>query len=388
MSSESFYHQELPPLTRSTTTHGRHHSSPHIYYAKPNTISPEWTTGSAKRLPSFVNLLTHSEQDWLHHHHNKDCIVSQSDPNTSYPPPPVLPPKQSHRRAIQTASPVKKSPLSIHKSKSMREHSKKLHSPPPPVPSDQPPQLPEKRSIMPFVHKIKRKLSLSSTNHTNAYPKPRRSVSSSALAASRRKQSNSPPPLPQSTVSSAHGLADYQGYVNQKKHRSFTYSPPPPPRTSSLAASSVPAVPPLPSAPKLQQMNTRTSSLKQMATAPVRKSSLKKSSDNTTCLHRKLSTAEYAKNISHDLALIEKDIRALEIQRDKHSNLLVAAETKAKQLKDGKAEENPQEKSKQEEEANQTLENKQTTLGRKRGKVIIKKKREREKEKEIDLVFI
>ncbi|KAI8334098.1 kinase-like domain-containing protein [Choanephora cucurbitarum] len=316
MSSESFYNQELPPLTRSTTTHGRHHSSPHVYYATPNKLKPEWAASSAKGIPSFVNLLTDNEQDWFNH---KDYTASRSsdlDGSCSSSS------KHSYRRTFRSTSPVKKSSIAL----------KKSHSPPPPLP----PQVPEKRFIMPFMHKIKRKLSLGSSNYTNAHPKPRRS----------------------STISSTNGLADYQGYANQKKHRSFTYSPPPPPRTSSLAASSVPAVPPLPAVPKLQQMNTRSSSLKQNI-APVRKSSLKKPS-NQVNLSRKLSTAEYAKNISHDLALIEKDIRALEIQRDRHSSLLVAAENKAKllQLKDNS------------KGSSRKSEDKQAVIGRKRGKTL------------------
>ncbi|RCI02611.1 hypothetical protein CU098_002194, partial [Rhizopus stolonifer] len=239
------------PLTRSTTTHGRHTSSPHIYLK--STLKPDWTESNT----SYIDMLTEENEDWI----------------DSY-------------RLNQP----------VRKTKSMRETK-------------------EKKSSMPFMHKIKRKLSL-----TDA--KPRRSVSSSVLH-------QKPAPVPVPPVPS---LAEYQGYARQTRHRSFTYSPPPPPRTSSLASSSVPAVPPLPPPPKLEALTTRNAF--KSHELPTRSSSLSRKSNLTR--HPSTSTAAYAKSISDDLAQIEKDIRALEIQRDKHSSLVIAAEKKVKEQQQGR----------------------------------------------------
>lgn len=280
-----------------------------------------------------------------------------------------------HRRTFHHATSQQKQPVLVRKAKSLRDTSKstsRLRSPPPPPHiSNQEPRLPDK---MQFMNKVKRKLSLNSNRNPSVASlqqdqeecldnsqEPRRTTSSSILSHGHK---------PTSATAMNNGLSEYQGYSRPtSKHRSFTYSPPPP-RTSSLQASNIPAVPPMPPAPKIQELQSRSSSLKKKKSEsfhsdksesivqPTRTSSLKKKSESfhhenkpplphsrSSSLKKAknnndiltdtsiqpiytppLPATNYALNMSHDLAQIEEDIKALEIQRDRHSSFVNAAE--------------------------------------------------------------
>ena len=123
------------------------------------------------------------------------------------------------------------------------------------------------------------------------------------------------------TTNTPTGVSAYQGYTrtSSSSRRSSTWSPPP--RSSSLKKPTVTSIPPVPPVPK----QLRSSSLR-----------------------------SYDKgNFSRDLEEIEREIKALEIQRDRHSQFL------AKQK---------QQIQKQQEENKKILEQKDY-YGRKRGKV-------------------
>ncbi|KAG1140952.1 hypothetical protein G6F37_004251 [Rhizopus arrhizus] len=124
------------------------------------------------------------------------------------------------------------------------------------------------------------------------------------------------------TTNTSTGVSAYQGYTrtSSSSRRSSTWSPPP--RSSSLKKPTVTSIPPVPPVPK----QLRSSSLK-----------------------------SYDKgNFSRDLEEIEREIKALEIQRDRHSQFL------AKQK---------QQIQKQQEENKKILEQKDY-YGRKRGKTL------------------
>lgn len=276
-------------------------SSPHYNNAQTrNTSSSE----VSNLIPSYVDILaTPSGKDWLEAY--EFPTIKRED-------------KISHRRTFSQA--IEKQHVSVRKTKSLREPSSsrtKLRSPPPPPP---PPQentsldllLAEQRDIkkQPFMNKIKRKLSFSKEKSTivdiSSLPaNPRRTVSSSVLNQQQEEQYSNT-------------LAEYQGYSRQSRHRSFTYSPPPPPRTSSLKTSVIPSsiIPPVPPVPKHHvstALKPRSSSIKKKKSDSSYTSS--RSNSRTNHDTQKTISPEYKMNLSQDLAQIEEDIKALEIQR-------------------------------------------------------------------------
>lgn len=326
-------------------------------------------------VPSYMEILNTSGQDWL-----DTYDYSQGEVGIVA----VLPekPPRSNRRTFHQQNNTEKLPIPVRKTKSMRDNTPrtKLRSPPPPpqhpdIFHDQP-RLPEKKQSMQFMNKIKRKLSFSKDKKTPSTlmndrislpaltREPRRTVSSSVLN-HKHQNAPSPPKLPQPLPSPAspltqsaqlnninNGLSEYQGYSRHSRHRSFTYSPPPP-RTSSLNATEVPAVPPIPTVPKIQALKSKTNSVRKKksgdSTLSGGSSLIRPTSDNssssdqhlmqsTTLTDSKLtsptltpieqaiqlapSTSAYAMNLTQDLAEIEKDIKELEIQRDRHSSFI------------------------------------------------------------------
>ncbi|CAO0790119.1 unnamed protein product [Mucor circinelloides] len=380
VSTSRFYNSTTPPTAKPATR---------PEWLATQMIPPRNSSDSevSNLVPSYMDILNNtSGQDWLDvydYPHPEEATAIKEAPS-----------KSTNRRTFHHQNPTTdKEAITIRKTKSMRDHTPrtKLRSPPPPpqhpdIFHDQP-RLPEKKQSMQFMNKVKRKLSFSKDKKTSPQPtgndrlslpaltrEPRRTVSSSLLP------HDSPPKLPQhqpitttttnttTTNTTNHntninnGLSEYQGYSRHSRHRSFTYSPPPP-RTSSLNASDVPAVPPIPTVPKLQALKSRTNSV------VVRK---KKSGDSAISGHSDLSSAGssrptsdnsrlqqrqqasdskltspvltpieqsmqltpatsiYAMNLSHDLAEIEKDIKELEIQRDRHSSFINASELKSR----------------------------------------------------------
>lgn len=384
VSTSRFYNQSTTPTTAAAA------------------IKPEWLTTQmipprnssdsevSNLAPSYMDILSNTlEHDWLdtydYPHPQQEATaatIRQQEEATS---------RSTNRRTFHHQNPIAdKEPITVRKTKSMRDHTPrtKLRSPPPPpqhpdVFHDQP-RLPEKKQSMHFMNKIKRKLSFSkdkkttvpqpsSNNDRLSLPaltrEPRRTVSSSILP--QEPPPNLPPPTTTTTTTTTNnnninnGLSEYQGYSRHSRHRSFTYSPPPP-RTSSLNAPDVPAVPPIPAVPKLQQaLKSRTNSVvvrkKKSGDSTVSggsevssagrssSSSRPTTSDHTRAqptVDSKLTsptltpiehsiqltpaTSTYAMNLSHDLAEIEKDIKELEIQRDRHSSFINASELKSR----------------------------------------------------------
>lgn len=252
-------------------------------YAKPTASSRSRTLPQLNtQMPSYVDILTTpSGKDWLEAY-EFPTLTTRDD--------------HHHRRTLSQAT--EKPTVSVRKTKSLKETPRtKLRSPPPPPP---PPQ--EDTSLLkqqPFNSKVKRKLSFSKpvAERSSLPANPRRTVSSSVIQQDEKEQYSNT-------------LAEYQGYSRQSRHRSFTYSPPPP-RTSSLKTPAIPSsVPPVPPVPKHHVSST---ALKQ------RTSIKKKQGDSSYTSSRSNSRAhaspEYKMNLSQDLAQIEQDIKALEIQR-------------------------------------------------------------------------
>lgn len=375
-------------------------------------------------IPSYVDILaaTNSGQDW---------IESYEFPSSTA----IAQPHQEKRRTFQHTIIDKSPTVSVRKTRSMRDHPTtsnsstttsrttsrtRLRSPPPPPPPQDntllnlPLQISrsgtttttnEKTKSLPFLNKVKRKLSFSKE-------KPPTELTRSSLP---------PPSKPRRTVSSGiipggedyhhsfttnNTLAEYQGYSRHSRHRSFTYSPPPPPRTSSLPsshsndqASIIPPVPPVPKqhvAASSSLQNEQTSKSNRQSTILSKKKSdtfspstttttTRNESNNgvTTCSRSNsgsyrnqpidtagtttsMSVQQHSVtpitpnnadttttsvpavyNLSDDLAQIEEDIKALEIQRQSfilanNQSRLQAASTEPKTA---------------------------TTVGRKRGKV-------------------
>jgi hypothetical protein len=351
-------------------------------------------------VPSYIEILTNSGPDWLDSY---DALQQQEE---------IIEDDKNllHRRTFHHATSQQKQPVLVRKAKSLRDTNKsaRLRSPPPPHISKEQPQLPDK---LQFMSKVKRKFSLNSNQNPSVSSlkpqeeenmdlsrEPTKTVSSTILCKS----------TPASMAMNS-GLSEYQGYSRPtSKHRSFTYSPPPP-RTSSLQAANIPAVPPMPPAPKIQELQSRSSSLKKKKSEsfhsdksepivqPIRSSSLrKKKSDNfdpetkrsllrsrSSSLKKTkndssdlltdkpiynppLPTANYTLNLSHDLAQIEQDIKALEIQRDRHSLFMNAAESQQKQQQP--KQQNQLQNQQQQRHQQYQLPSTQT-IGRKRGKV-------------------
>lgn len=372
VSTSRFYNNSTTPTTTAAT-------------------KPEWLTTQmipprnssdsevSNLAPSYMDILNNTlEHDWLDTYdypHPQEALGQQEAPSRS-----------TNRRTFHHPNPTaEKESITVRKTKSMRDHTPrtKLRSPPPPpqhpdIFHDQP-RLPEKKPSMQFINKVKRKLSFSKEKKTLPQSdssdrfslpaltrEPRRTVSSSMLP------HDSPLKLPQptptttttttttnpNTININNGLSEYQGYSRHSRHRSFTYSPPPP-RTSSLNASDVPAVPPIPAVPKLQKaLKSRANSVvvrkKKSGDSAISGSSdlsSAGSSSRSTSHNSKQQTADskltsptltpieqsiqltpatsmYAMNLSYDLAEIEKDIKELEIQRDRHSSFINASELK------------------------------------------------------------
>lgn len=353
--------RDLNVNSKSTSHRSRSVSSTQ-YKDRQETTRTSTDSEVSDLVPSYVDILaaTNSGHDWLE----------------SYEFPTVQPQEKiSHRRTFQHTIIDKSPTVSVRKTRSMRDHSSgstsrtKLRSPPPPPP---PPQdntplnllfehqqqvsrsgTNEKKQSLPFINKVKRKLSFNkektvTENTRSSLPppsKPRRTVSSGILPGDHQFPTNNT-------------LAEYQGYSRHSRHRSFTYSPPPPPRTSSLQASSssnvssdkasiIPPVPPVPkqhvasnytitnTSPKSTDEHSKfrqstinkkksdsfspssessgsnrnnaastTSTSVQHSVTPVKSTHSPNNADTTT-----------AYNLSHDLAQIEEDIKALEIQR-------------------------------------------------------------------------
>ncbi|KAI9470828.1 MAG: hypothetical protein EXX96DRAFT_585872 [Benjaminiella poitrasii] len=336
-------------------------------------------------MPSYVDILNSSGQDWLdsynysfiHDSGHKDSFQNQNlrqqmDPQEQLDEVDSRP----HRRTFHPAQQKEKVPVTIRKTKSMRDHPtrSKFRSPPPSALNNdqlmEPPQLSDakKPPSTPFMNKIKRKISFTKKSTTVdqevslASRQPRRTVSSSII-------SNRQKPVPNSTA--YHGLSDYQGYTRQSRHRSFTYSPPPP-RSSSLKVTE----PPVPPVPKHHVLKPRSSSLRKkksdtppssqrnsastnrVASINSNRSSLSSSSNSasterinasyniqpvpeeeqttldndvsyppittTSVATTSMATIDYVKSLSQDFVQIENDIKALEIQRERHHSSFVS----------------------------------------------------------------
>lgn len=380
--------------------------------------------------PSYTEILTNSGPDWLDSYDNllqqpPQEEIREDDKN------------RLHRRTFHHATSVQKQPVLVRKAKSLRDTSKstRLRSPPPPRNISNEPRLPDK---MQFINNVNCKLGLNNARdppleplrHQQQQPQPhqqedhidhprdpRRTVSSSIFNQDHKSTS-----VTTITMAMNNGLSEYQGYSRPtSKHRSFTYSPPPP-RTSSLQASNIPAVPPIPPAPKIQELQSRSSSLKknksenfdndksepfvqpirssslrkkknesfhpeikQRSLSQSRSSSLKKIKNDNDVLAAKIApiynpplpTSNYTLNLNQDLAQIEEDIKALEIQRDRHSSFINAAELQKKQQQlqqEQKNQQQQQEQNYQQQQQQQQMQQKQLSTqmtGRKRGKVSI-----------------
>lgn len=366
--------------TRSRTVSSPNYNNWHISSVNERTSSD---SDVSNLIPSYVDILstTNSGQDWLESY---EFPVLQKKENSS------------HRRTFQqpgSTTSANQSTITVRKTKSMRDqptttntntnnnhnninysnHSRsKLRSPPPPPPSIQD-EIPlneliqqqqkqlsripsDKKQSLPFINKVKRKLSFSkekptppveATLRTSLPPpsKPRRTVSSGILSHEQQQQ--------QQQQFTSNSLAEYQGYSRHSRHRSFTYSPPPPPRTSSLKASSVepssiiPPVPPVPKQHAASSTHTKSRTVTKKKSDSLSYHS-ESSSNGSNCSR---SNSENNKsrvdslpkvtqpvvtniksiptptpssvnnevvpeyNISKDLAQIEEDIKALEIQR-------------------------------------------------------------------------
>lgn len=244
------------------------------------------------QVTSYVDILTTpSGKDWLE----------------AYEFPTLQRDEKQHRRTLSQTSP--KQTVSVRKTKSLKDSNRtKLRSPPPPPP---PPQ--EEFSTLPLMNK-----KVGSNNKETGTINPRRTVSSS---------------LSPKEVEYSNTLAEYQGYSRQSRHRSFTYSPPPPlPRSSSLKTAIPNTIPPVPPVPRHHVSTTlkpRTSSIQK------KKSDSSYTSSRSNSAHEKRPVSpEYKLNLSQDLAQIEQDIKALEIQRQ--SFILSQNETKTVGRKRGK----------------------------------------------------
>lgn len=378
VSSSHHYHNNTNNTNTNTNTNTNKPTTKQEW-SKTQIMPPRNSSDSevSNLVPSYMDILNTSGQDWL-----DTYDYSQGEVGAVA----VLPekPPRSNRRTFHLQNNTEKQTIPVRKTRSMRDNTPrtKLRSPPPPPQHpdlfhDQP-RLPEKKQSMQFMNKIKRKLSLSKdkkhsptlTNDRISLPaltrEPRRTVSSSVLH-NKHQTAPSPPKLPQPLPSPTsplaqsaqlnninNGLSEYQGYSRHSRHRSFTYSPPPP-RTSSLNATEVPAVPPIPTVPKLQALKSKTNSVRKKksgdSTLSGGSSLSRPTSDNsssadqhlmqsTTLTDNKLtsptltpieqaiqltpSTSAYAMNLTQDLAEIEKDIKELEIQRDRHSSFINA----------------------------------------------------------------
>jgi hypothetical protein len=382
-------------------------------------------------IPSYVDILaTTSGQDWLESYEfpvipNKSNINNNSD-------------KIAHRRTFQQQQQptlMENPSVTVRKTRSMRDHStstsisstnntRRLRSPPPPPPSQQEqldtytlPQRPsiattEKKNSMQLMNKIKRKLSFSKEKFSPTPPsqqdrlslpaplKPRRTVSSSILSHTHKE------PIPQSPPSLINSLAEYQGYSRTaSRHRSFTYSPPPPPRTSSLPienrneSSSI--IPPVPPVPKQHVTSTTTPIVKTKRTSSIIKKkknssnmsdngstghshhSSMTSSDTSSLIaqhHRSISplksTTDYTINLSQDLAQIEEDIKALEIQRQ---SFITATNSQQQRQQQQQQQYQEQPMPVINNNGNDNTANEPKIVGRKRGKVSHEKKNKNKK---------
>lgn len=287
---------------------------------------------------SYIDMLTTSGEDWLDSY---SFTIDEKNNNKTTK-------KKQRTTFIAPTSQPERQPVMVRKSKSLRENSKyKLRSPPPPKTrksgfNEDMPSLPaEKRHSMqynkkkPFVRSKNSDESLLPENH------PRKTVSLSTVNHYRRSQN----------VTSV--LSDYQGYSRQNKHRSFTYSPPPPSFTDSSNPIKVPAVPPIPPMPKILPSSSSTKLKKKKSDLSSHSNSSRPTSNTSANSYYKLNepipnvhdisnlqkelesiitaspsldssatnltTSNYALNLTNDLAQIEKDIKALELERERHN---------------------------------------------------------------------
>ncbi|CEP15997.1 hypothetical protein [Parasitella parasitica] len=368
--------RETTAIRRLTTSRSSNTVSTSRFYdtspTKP-TSKPEWLTTQmipppsrnssdsevSSLVPSYIDILKFSGQDWFDaYDQQKNTAASAAAATTTSTAIPTKPLK-SNRRTFHQHNNIEKRPITIRKTKSMRDT--KLKSPPPPPPSEDPdlfhdqPRLPEKKQSTQFMNKIKRRLSFSKdkkspssvANDRPCLPaltrEPRKTVSSSLLDPPAASPPSKLPPPP--TASSNSGLSEYQGYTRHNRSRSFTYSPPPPPRASSSNAAEVPAVPPI---PKHQVMkSSRSNSIVKKkkskdstisgSSRPASRTDHQKYTDSKltspilTPIEKSIqmtpSTSAFALNLSLDLAEIERDIRELEIERDRHSSFINSVES-------------------------------------------------------------
>ncbi|KAI8640212.1 kinase-like domain-containing protein [Parasitella parasitica] len=359
--------RETTTIRRLTTSRSSNTvSSSRLYtnHSKP-TSKPEWLTTqmippssrnssdseASSIVPSYIDILNFSGQSWIDAYDQRATATATTAAATSTTTAMPTKPLKSNRRTFHQYNNMQK-PITIRKTKSMRDT--KLKSPPPP-PAQHPdlfhdqPRLPERKPSMQFMTKIKRKLSSGKdkknpSSAANKQPsvsavtrEPRKTVSSSILY----PPSVSPPPKLPATMSSNNGLSEYQGYTRHNRSRSFTYSPPPPPRASSLNAAEVPAVPPI---PKHQALKSRSNSIVRKkkskdstasgsgsgtSSRPASRADHQKYTDSKltsptlTPIEKSIqmtpSASTFALSLSLDLAEIEKDIKELELERDRHS---------------------------------------------------------------------
>jgi hypothetical protein len=210
---------------------------------------------------------------------------------------------KSHRRTFQSSTLSEKQAVTIRKTKSLRESSRsKLRSPPPPKQS--------KSEIIDKLPFVRRNPSLSDK---------KRSVIELPTVFEK-----TPDDMP--SVNKA--FAEYQGYSRHSRHGSFTYSPPP----TNPNETQVPDVPPV---PKIHALKSRSSSLRKKKTSRPTSDMSNISNvnfyhdNNVSELQRELDRMlsdlpepSVMDNMDEDLAQIEEDIKALALERDRHSSFI------------------------------------------------------------------